>query len=116
MPPEAENPVESCWNAEDLNEEATLLAAITEPQDNPRAWLQTGEDLMRVLLKGASLGVNAAIMNLPPESEAVRAQVSETINCSDVPILLLRFGRPRRKLVTPRRSPVDVMLHPGFRH
>ena len=79
-------------------------------------WLQTGEDLMRVLLKGASLGVNAAIMNLPPESEAVRAQVRATIICSDVPILLLRFGRPRRKLVTPRRSPVDVMLHPEFRH
>lgn len=116
MPPEETHPIESCWSTQDLSPDATLLAVLTEKQDTPRAWLQTGQELMRVLLSASELGVNAAIMNLPPSSEQVKALIRPVGGCEGDPILLLRFGRPRRKLITPRRSSVDVMLHPGFRH
>ena len=116
MPPEEADPILSCWSTEDQQAEATQLAVITESKDSPRAWLQTGEDLMETLLTAAGLGVNAAIMNLPPSATDVRNLIRPLTGCEGDPILLLRFGRPRRKLITPRRSPVDVMLHPGFRH
>ena len=116
MPPEESNPVESCWSTADLSPDATMLAVLTEKQDTPRAWLQTGQELMDVLLSASELGINAAIMSLPPSSEEVKALIRPIAGCAGDPILLLRFGRPRRKLVTPRRAPVDVMLHPGFRH
>lgn len=116
MPPEESDPIASCWSTSDLSGDATQLAVLTEKQDTPRAWLQTGQELMEVLLAASELGVNAAIMNLAPSSELVNALIRPIAGCEGDPILLLRFGRPRRKLITPRRSPVDVMLHPGFRH
>lgn len=116
MNPDEPTPVASCWSADDVPDHATMLMVLTEPSDTPRAWLETGEHLMQVLIEAASYGVNAAIMNLPATSTDVRAMIKPLVGCEGDPILLLRFGRPKRKLITPRRPTVDVMLHPGFRH
>lgn len=115
MKPEEPNPSASCWTLDDVPDHATLLMVLTEPADRPRAWLETGEHLMQILLEASRHGVNAAIMNLPPSSTELRKVIKPLTGCAEDPILLLRFGRPRRKLITPRRAPVDVMLHPGFR-
>ncbi len=116
MNPEEPTTISSCWSSEGLSDHSTLLMVLTEPSDTPRAWLETGDHLMQVLIKAASFGVNAAIMNLPATSKQVREIIKPLTQCEGDPILLLRFGRPQRKLITPRRSSVDVMLHPGFRH
>lgn len=115
MRPEEPNPATSCWSVDDVPGHATMLMVLTEPADTPRAWLETGEHLMQVLFEASRHGVNAAIMNLPPSSMELRKVIKPLTGCKGDPILLLRFGRPRRKLITPRRAPVDVMLHPGFR-
>lgn len=115
MQPEEPNPSASCWTVGDVPDHATLLMVLTETADRPRAWLETGEHLMQLLLDASRHGVNAAIMNLPPSSVELRKLIKPLTGCAEDPILLLRFGRPKRKLITPRRAPVDVMLHPGFR-
>lgn len=116
MNPDEQTTMDSCWTSNEIPDHATMLMIMTEPTDTPRAWLETGEHLMEVLLEASSFGVNAAIMNLPTTSTELRAVIKPLVGCVGDPILLLRFGRPRRKLVTPRRPSVDVMLHPGFRH
>jgi len=115
MRPEEPNPSASCWSVDDVPDHATLMMVLTEPADSPRAWLETGQHLMELLFDASLHGVNAAIMNLPPSSAELRRVIKPLTGCSGDPILLLRFGRPKRKLITPRRAPVDVMLHPGFR-
>ena len=115
MRPEEPSPTASCWMVDDVSTDATLLMVVTESADTPQAWLETGFHLMQVLLKASRHGVNAAIMNLPFSSDEIRDVISPLTGCKADPILLLRFGRPRRKLITPRRPLVDVLLHPGFR-
>ncbi len=116
MNPDEPTTMVSCWSVDNAPDHATMLAVLTEPADTPRAWLETGEHLIQVLLEASRMGLNAAIMNLPSTSTDIRSMIKPLIGFSGDPILLLRFGRPRRKLITPRRSTVDVMLHPGFRH
>ena len=115
MHPEEPSPTASCWTVDDVPDHATLLMAMTESSDTPRAWLESGKHLMQVLLAASRHGINAAIMNLPPSSSELREVIKPLTGCKADPILLLRFGRPIRKLITPRRPPVDVLLHPGFR-
>ena len=116
MNPDEPTAMDSCWTTGDIPDHATMLMVLTEPANTPRAWLETGEHLMQVLLEATGYGVNAAIMNMPETSTDIRSMIKPLIGCSGDPILLLRFGRPRRQMITPRRPSVDVMLHPGFRH
>ncbi|MGB1374387.1 MAG: hypothetical protein ACPG8N_01515, partial [Rhodothermales bacterium] len=116
MNPDEPSVMNLCWSSDDMPDQATMLTVLTETEDTPRAWLETGEHLMQVLLEASGYRVNAAIMNLPATSTEVREMITSHVGCSGDPILLVRFGRPSRKLVTSRRPLVDVMLHPGFRH
>lgn len=70
---------------------------------------------MGVLLTAAEYGINAAMTNVPQEADSLRELLTSFAACDGEPIVLLRFGRASRKMVTPRRPLVDVMLHPGFR-
>lgn len=106
--------VAACWSSELAGTEATRLAALCVATNTPLAWLTAGMTLMQVLLQASQLGVNAALINIPHEAEQLAAVISRLIPCSGMPALLMRFGRPARKLVTQRRPLVDVMLHPGF--
>ena len=92
----------------------TMLMVLSQQSDTPRAWLETGGQLMQLLFKASMEGIGAAIMQLPPASAVIKSMIGPLSGCEDEPVLLLRFGYPARRYMTPRRPPVDFMRHPGF--
>lgn len=92
----------------------TMLMVLTQQSDTPRAWLETGTHLMQLLFEASMEGIGAAITQLPPASAVIKSMIGPLNGCEGEPILLLRFGYPARRYLTPRRAPVDFMRHPGF--
>jgi len=109
------DPTQTCWARREQDDGTTTLGLISSRSTSPIAYLNAGRSLMRVLLIAASHGVNAAMTNVPQDADSMRQLLTTYAECDGEPIVLLRFGRTSRKMVTPRRPLVDVMLHPGFR-
>jgi hypothetical protein len=99
-----------------LAEGSPLLCAIVTDRDRPRAWLEAGRVLSRVLLRATNLGLAASFLNQPIEVPELRPHVREAIGCTGEPQLLLRIGyapySDRVQTSAPRtaRRPLEDML------
>lgn len=87
-----------------------LLAVLGTDEDDPLAWLETGEALARVLLRARRDGVWASFLNQPIEVSELRSKLRQAIGRAGYPQLLLRLGfsdhAPRP---TPRRPASEVV-------
>ena len=75
--------------------EAPMLAVV-HAEETPSAWLAAGEEVERVVLAAARLGVAVSFLNQPIEVRALRAALRTLLSLTDWPQLLLRLGMPRR--------------------
>lgn len=112
--PGMSTPITVCWSDQDAGTDTTRLSALCVVSNTPLAWLSAGMTLMQALIEASRFGVNAAMINIPSEAKHLADVVSRLTSCNGIPVLLVRFGRPGRKVITQRRPLVDVMLHPGF--
>ena len=74
--------------------EAPLLAVV-HAEETPSAWLAAGEEVERVVLAAARLGIAVSFLNQPIEVRALRTALRTLLSLTDWPQLLLRLGMPR---------------------
>ena len=90
---------------------APAVLVLASKTDEPRAWLQTGQALQRVLLRSTAQGLAASYLNDALEVDRTRAEVARLTG--GYPQVLFRLGRPELPSVdAPRRPPTDVFYRP----
>ncbi|MHB1508344.1 MAG: Acg family FMN-binding oxidoreductase [Acidimicrobiales bacterium] len=94
---------------EPLPAEHPLVCIIGTPDDDPRAWLQAGQALGRLLLEAAAFGVQASPMTQVTEVPSVRAMLAAGLGLVGHPQIVLRMGYAHGHPSTPRR-PMDLVL------
>lgn len=92
-----------------LAEGSPVLAVLGTDSDTPPAWLNAGQALARLLLRGRSLGLFSSYLNQPLELPETRRQLPEVLGRDGHPQLVLRFGYAEQPPPTPRR-PVRAVL------
>ncbi len=91
-----------------------VLAVLWTDEDTPRAWLNAGQALERVLLTAAANGLSASFLNQPIEVPSLRLHLAEIAGVRGYPQLLLRIGYGSVPApATPRRDVADVLLPRG---
>jgi nitroreductase len=99
-----------------LAAEAPVLACLGTARDDPLAWLNAGQALQRVLLTATTHGLQASFLNQPIEVNRLRYRLDALIEHRGQPQMILRLGRGRRRIHTPRREMEDVLVRqPGER-
>lgn len=91
-----------------LAEGSPVLAVLGTSNDTPRAWLEAGQALGRMLLRAQSLGLYASYLNQPVEVPDTRARLPELLGREGHPQLVLRFGYGEAPPPTPRRPLAEV--------
>jgi hypothetical protein len=88
------------------------IAVLCTPGDQRADWLRSGQALHRLLLVASAAGVSASFLNQPLEIPWLRARISEDLQHSGYPQVILRLGRPAGPLPppTPRRPVSSVLL------
>jgi nitroreductase len=86
-----------------------ITAVLTTAGDRPVDWLHAGQALHRLLLHAACSWVFTTIHTQPLEIAPIRAALRVQLQLSDVPQMLLQFGRAGSGPLTPRR-PVHELL------
>ncbi len=97
------------------DEPISRTVLLISDSNDSQQWVRAGMKLMSCLIGASRFGVNAAIQSLPSTSTSFRKQVSKIAGTDTIPMLLLRFGKAKRPIITHRRPLVDVLLHPGYR-
>ena len=95
---------------------APALVVLATAADDPPAWLQAGQALMRGLLVAASEGVAAGHLNQPCQvGGGLRRGLAEVAGVPGTPQLLLRLGCPpgRPRNGSTGRRPVSAVLSEG---
>lgn len=96
---------------EQLALHSPVLAVLGTMQDTATAWLNTGQALASVLLRGAAEGVSASYLNQPVELAETREHVRRLAPDAAFPQIVLRMGysdvRPPH---TPRRGLEEVLI------
>jgi len=87
------------------------VVVLTTPYDTREDWLRAGQALQRVLLYAEAHGVRAAFHTQPLEVPAVRAEVRTGVAFGRFPQLIVRLGHTNQTWATPRRGPVETLLH-----
>ncbi|MCW5848475.1 MAG: hypothetical protein KIT87_00040 [Anaerolineae bacterium] len=87
-----------------------LLAVLGTNQDGPRAWLQAGQALARLLLLACAQGVSASYLNQPAEVAELRPRLANMLNRTGFPQLILRMGYGPEVKATQRRPLSDVLV------
>lgn len=85
-------------------EERPLLAVLCSYSDSPRAQLQAGQALERVLLQATSLGLAASFVSQLIEVEPIRGRVRHLLGGQVHPQVVLRIGFGGPVPTTPRRE------------
>jgi nitroreductase len=91
-------------------ESTPLFLAIGSETDEPRAWLETGRALAKLLLQARVGGIDAAYHNEPVQVTGTRSRLRGAIGATGVPQLLLRLGYGKEVPPSPRRPVSDVMV------
>lgn len=91
-----------------LAEGSPALLVLTTDRDDPRAHLDAGQALDRVLLTATAYGLSASYMNQPVEVSTLRPRVARLVGGGH-PQLVLRLGYGREVPPTPRRPTADVL-------
>ncbi len=93
-----------------LAEGSPLIAVLGTRQDTPPAWVQCGQALAKMLLRGTIDGLDASFMNQPIELSELRPRLAELVDDEGYPQILLRWGKGPEVLSTPRRDLDEVLL------
>lgn len=94
----------------ELAENSPLLAVVGSGRDEPRAWLEAGQALQRVLLHSCVEGATASFLNQPIEVPELRPRLAAILGIEGHPQLLLRLGYGPEARPTPRRPLREVLL------
>lgn len=93
-----------------LAEGSPLIAVLGTHQDTPQAWVQCGQALAKMLLRGTVDGLDASFMNQPIEVPDLRTRLAELVDDEGYPQILLRWGKGPEVQSTPRREIDEVLL------
>jgi hypothetical protein len=86
------------------------VALLHTREDTPRAWLEAGQALARVLLTATRGGVNASMLNQPIEVDGARQALADRLGITGHPQTLLRLGYSAPGRPTPRCAIDDVLI------
>jgi len=89
------------------------LVLIGSVEDNPMAWLRTGEALERVLLEITRHGYTASFFTQVIEVTRTNVLLRQELRLRMHPHVLLRIGRAQGTPMTRRRRLVDVLNETG---
>ena len=92
-----------------LASRAPVLMLISSEEDNPQAWLETGEALAHLLLRARIDDVWASFFNQPIQIPQLRSRLQAIFPDCGYPQLLLRLGYAEETRPTPRRSANEVL-------
>ena len=87
-----------------------VLVVMGTKEDNPEAWVQTGQLLSEFLLRARAEGVFASYLNQPVEVPDLRLKTADIVNREGFPQLILRLGYGYAIPATPRRDVHEVLL------
>lgn len=93
-----------------LAEGSPMLAVLSTSEDGPRAWLEAGQGLERVLLTATAAGLSASFLNQPIEVSALRPRLAALAGIAGKPQLLLRIGYGSEAHAAPRRPLSEVLM------
>lgn len=94
----------------ELAEHAPLLIVLGTDADTPRAWLEAGQALQRILLHACAHGLTASFLNQPVEVDHLRPLLAEAIGRGGgYPQLVLRLGYGPDVPHSPRVAVDDVL-------
>lgn len=86
------------------------LAVLGTEGDTPLDWINAGQALSRVLLRGQAESIYASYLNQPIEVPALRPLLSSTVGRIGFPQLLLRMGYGTEVRPTPRRAVEEIVI------
>lgn len=97
----------------EVAERAPLLSVLGTAADSPRAWLEAGQAMERILLRACANGLTSSFLNQPVEVDDLRPELARAIGRSgDHPQLVMRFGYGPEVAHSPRTSIEDVLIVP----
>ena len=88
---------------------APVLAVLSTTGEGPKAWLDAGQALGRVLLRARSRDVWASFFSQPIQVDAAWTALRHIIGIHDYPQLIFRLGYAAPVGATPRRSVEEVV-------
>ena len=92
-----------------LASQAPVLMLISSEDDNPQAWIETGEALAHLLLRARIDDVWASFFNQPIQVPHLRSRLQTLFPEHGYPQIMLRLGYARKAEGTPRRSIEEVV-------
>ncbi|GAB7038922.1 MULTISPECIES: Acg family FMN-binding oxidoreductase [Catenuloplanes] len=98
-----------------LFESAPTLAVLTTRTDDPRAWVDAGQALQRVLLTAAVSGLSAQPLHAALEVPELRARVNARLG-GRYTQAILRIGYPTVASAGTPRRPVPDLITPARRY
>jgi hypothetical protein len=95
---------------------AGLMCILTTAGDGLIDWVNAGQALQRVLLRGATCEVAAALHSQPLERARLREFLRTQLCDGAYPQLVLRLGTATQTAVSVRRAPASVLFASGGEH
>jgi nitroreductase len=87
------------------------IAVFASNRSDPAHWVQAGRCCQRFALQATALGIRSAVVNVPSEARAARAQLAADLGIGDRhPDALIRFGYGAATLRSLRRPVGQVIL------
>ncbi|HFE47270.1 MAG TPA: hypothetical protein ENJ18_17575 [Nannocystis exedens] len=102
--PPARPPPQDPATDEELDSGIPVLAVLSTPHDDVKAWLIAGETLARVLLRGRVDHLWASFLGQVIEVPSARATLHERLGADAWPQVVLRLGYAGDLAPTPRRA------------
>ena len=90
--------------------DAPALLLLGTDEDSPRHWLNTGQALEAIALRGCLEGIWVAFLNQPIEVSALREYLRKEFDMKGHPQLLIRMGYGPSGGHTPRRPLQEVLI------
>lgn len=86
------------------------VGIISSKENNPLAWIKTGELLEKILLSAALKGIDCVIRVASIEEPEARKKLRQTLNIDFMPQMLFGLGYAEKKAPLSPRRPVEDFL------
>ncbi len=90
--------------------QSPVIAVLGTKSDTPIDWLNTGQALERLLLRGQAVGLAASFLNQPIQLPQLRDRLNTVIHEQGYPQILLRMGFGAEVKPAPRRKVDEVVF------